>query len=86
LSIYTNAGDEPVSDSDRLRDRATQLFAMALRAREQGSVSADEIEKLAQEGMAQAEEMDRRGRTHPPAAEAPQQVGQQQQQPQPKKK
>jgi hypothetical protein len=67
-------------DSDKLRDRATRLFAMALKARETGFASAAELEKLASEALAQAEDMESRT-TAPPTPVAPQQVAQQQQQP-----
>jgi hypothetical protein len=70
-------------DSDKLRDRATRLFAMALKARETGFASAEELEKLASEALAQAEDMERRTAI-PPKPEVPQQAAQQQQQPQPK--
>jgi hypothetical protein len=73
-----------MADSDKLRDRATRLFALALKAREQGFRSADDLAALASEALAQAEDMERRASV-PPAPEAPQQVAQQQQQPQPKK-
>jgi hypothetical protein len=71
-------------ESDKLRDRATQLFAMALKARETGFASAAELEKLGAEALAAAEEMER-GASAPPTPEAPPQVAQQQQQPQPEK-
>jgi hypothetical protein len=49
--------------SDKFRDRATRLLASALTARE-GGMSTDaqinEITDLANEALAQAEEMDRR--------------------------
>jgi hypothetical protein len=45
-------------DSDKLRDRATQLLAMALKARETGLAAAAEFEKLASEALAQAEDME----------------------------
>jgi hypothetical protein len=73
-----------MSDSDRLRERATRLFAMALKARETGFASAEELERLASEALAQAEDMERRA-SAPLTPEAPQQAAQQQQQPQPKK-
>jgi hypothetical protein len=50
-----------------------------------GFASAAELEKLASEALAQAEDMESRT-TAPPTPEAPQQVTQQQQQPQPEKK
>ena len=74
-----------MSDANQLRDRATRLFAMALKAHETGFVSAVELEKLASEALAQAENMERLA-SAPPTPEAPQQVAQQQQQPQPKTK
>jgi hypothetical protein len=74
----------PMSDADQLRDRATQLFALALKAREQGFRSADELANLASEALAQAEDMERRTAAAPGPA-ASQQAAQQQQQPQPKK-
>ena len=65
-----------MADSDQLRKRASQLFALALKARESGFASAAELEKLASESLARAEYMERRANT-PPTPEA-----QQQQQPQ----
>ena len=73
-----------MSDSDQLRDRATRLFAMALKARETGFVAAVELEKLASDALAQAEDIERRASALPAPA-APQQAAQQQQQPQRKK-
>jgi hypothetical protein len=75
-----------MSDSAKLRDRATRLFALALKARDYGFSSADDLVDLANEALAQADDMDRRDRAsaRPPVTEAPQQVAQQQQQqPQP---
>ena len=72
-----------MSDSDKLRKRASQLFAMALKARETGFAAATELEKLASESLALAEEMDR-GASAPLIPEEPEQAVQQQQ-PQPKK-
>ena len=74
-----------MSDADQLRDRASRLFAMALKARETGFASATELEKFASEALAQAENMERRA-SAPPTPEAPHQIAQQQQQPQPKTK
>ena len=74
-----------MANSDRLRKRASQLFALALDARERRFASAAELEKLASESLAQAENMERRA-SAPPTPEAPQYPAQQQQQPQPKKK
>ena len=70
-----------MSDSDKLRDRAARLFALALQARERGYVSADELAKLASEALAQAEDMERRTTRVPPPRDVSQQVAQQQQQP-----
>jgi hypothetical protein len=78
-----------MKDADQLRDRATRLFALALKAHDYGFSSADDLADLANEALAQADEMDRRDRAnaHPPVQETPsQQPAQQQQQPQPKKK
>jgi hypothetical protein len=71
-----------MSESDELRKRAAQLFALALKARDTGFASVTELEKLAAESLALAEEMERKARPSP-VAEAPQQPAQQQQQPQP---
>jgi hypothetical protein len=76
----------PMEDAARVRDRAVRLYALALQARERGYTSASELERLANEAMAHAEELERRPRIVPPPADMPQQVAQQQQQPQPKKK
>ena len=47
-------------DSDRLRDRAARLFALALHAREGGKLLlSEEIIKLATEARDKADEMDR---------------------------
>jgi hypothetical protein len=73
-----------MSESDELRKRAAQLFALALKARETGFASVTELEKMGAKSLALAEEMERKARA-PPTPEAPQQVTQQQQQPQPKK-
>jgi hypothetical protein len=54
-----------MSDSDKLRDRATRLFAMALKARETRFVSATELENLASQALAQAEDMERRATAMP---------------------
>jgi hypothetical protein len=74
-----------MSDSDKLRERATRLFALALKARDHGFSSADDLADLANEALAEADEMDRRdyASARSPVTEAPQQVAQQQQQPQP---
>ena len=78
-----------MSDADQLRARATRLFALALKARDEGKTAyADELTKLASEAFDQATEIERRSGaiSIPPATDAPQQAAQQQQQPQPKKK
>jgi hypothetical protein len=74
-----------MSDADQLRDWATRLFALALKARDNGlSEYADELTQLASEAFDQATGMERR--LFPNPATPPQQPAQQQQQPQPKKK
>jgi hypothetical protein len=74
-----------MSEAERLRDRATRLFALALKARERGPHDdAEELERLAAETLAQAEDMERR--PVPPPADAHQQPARQQQQPQPEPK
>jgi type II restriction/modification system DNA methylase subunit YeeA len=50
-----------LSDSDKMRDRAARLYAMVLSAREHGFGSADYLAELANEALARADEMDRRG-------------------------
>ena len=74
-----------MADSDQLRKRASQLFALALKARETGFSSAAELEKLASESLTLAEDMERTAVAPPRTPETPQPVAQQQQQPQPKK-
>jgi hypothetical protein len=75
----------PMSDADQLRDRATRLLALALKARDDGHPQyADELTQLASEAFDQATDMERRFVPHPETS--PQQPAQQQQQPQPKKK
>ena len=72
-----------MADSDQLRDRATRLLALALKARDNGHPQyADELTQLASEAFEQATDMERRAPA-PPTPEAPQQAAQQQQQPQP---
>jgi hypothetical protein len=73
-----------MDDAARVKERAVRLYALALQARERGYTSASELERLANETMAHAEELERRTRIATPPAEMPQQVAQQQQQPQPK--
>jgi hypothetical protein len=75
-----------MDDAARVRERAVRLYALALQARDRGYTSASELERLANETMAHAEELERRTCIVPPPAETPQHVSQQQQQPQPKTK
>jgi hypothetical protein len=70
---HPSVDDLAMADSDQLRKRASQLFAMALKARETGFAAATELEKLASESLAQAEDMDRQTAT----PKAPQQDAQQ---------
>jgi hypothetical protein len=50
-----------VSDSQKLRDRAARVFAMALKSRENGSEKhADELTQLANEMLQHAEEIEQR--------------------------
>jgi hypothetical protein len=73
-----------MSDSDRRRERAARLLAMALKARETGqSQYADELTKLASDVLAEATPIEDNSIPRPQAE--PQQPAQQQQQPQPKK-
>jgi hypothetical protein len=77
-----------MKDADQLRERATRLFALALKARDYGFSPADDLADLANEALAQADEMDRRDRATapPPVPETlSRQPALQQQQPQPKK-
>jgi hypothetical protein len=71
-----------MDDSDRLRDRAIQLHALARKAHQEGRAVAEELTRLATEASDQADEMDRREGQHP---ELGQQQRTQQQQPQPDK-
>jgi hypothetical protein len=73
-----------MSDSDRRRERAARLLAMALKARETGqSQYADELTKLASDVLAEAAPIEDNSIPRPQTE--PQQPAQQQQQPQPKK-
>ena len=76
-------------DSDRLRDRAARLLALALKAREDGKDQlSEQITKLAMEASDQADEMDQREvqtrqqSAHPRQQPTSEQPAQQQQQPQ----
>jgi hypothetical protein len=72
----------PMSDADQLRDRATRLLALALKARDDGHPQyADELTQLASEAFDQATDMERRFVSDPKIP--PEQPAQQQQQPQP---
>jgi hypothetical protein len=73
-----------MDDAAQVRERAVRLYALALQARERGYTSASELERLANETMSHAEELERRTCSVTPPAPVPQQVAQQQ--PQPKKK
>jgi hypothetical protein len=50
-----------MDDADRLRDRATKLFALAIKLRESrgASVTADDLEQMAHDSLAQAEALER---------------------------
>jgi hypothetical protein len=50
-----------VGDADQLRERAARLFALAINLRESrgSSVTANDIEQLAHESLAQAEAIER---------------------------
>jgi hypothetical protein len=74
-----------MDDATRVRERAVRLYALALQARERGYTSASELERLANETMTHAEELERRTCIATPPAE-PQDDAQQQQQPPPEKK
>jgi hypothetical protein len=81
-----------MSDADQLRDRATRLLALALKARDDGHPQyADELTQLAFEAFEQATDMERRlipnqGTQRPQPSAQQQQQPQQPAQPQPKKK
>jgi hypothetical protein len=65
-------GKRSVSDSQKLRDRAARVFAMALKSRENGSEKhANELTQLANEMLQHAEEMERRS-AHAHGAQASQ--------------
>jgi hypothetical protein len=51
-----------MNDTDRIRNRAIHLFAMALKAREDGhSEYSDRLTQLAMDALTHAEEMERLG-------------------------
>ena len=60
LTLHFVVMNLAMSESDKLRDRATRLFAMVLNARERGFGSADSLVDLANKALAQADEMDQR--------------------------
>jgi hypothetical protein len=51
-----------MDDAARVRERGVRLYALVLQARERGYTSASELERLANETMAHAEELERRHR------------------------
>jgi len=76
-----------MSDAEQIRVRAARLFALALKAREDGkSDFADELTELASEAFDHATQLEATAPPMPPARAPSQQPAQQQQQPQPKKK
>jgi hypothetical protein len=50
-----------VGDADRLRDRAAKLFALVIKLRESRgtSVTANDLEQMAHDSLAQAEAIER---------------------------
>jgi hypothetical protein len=57
--------DGLVDDADQLRNRATRLFALAQKAREEGHLDyAEELTRLAIEAVGQAVTMERRRIAH----------------------
>jgi len=50
-----------VGDADRLRDRAARLFALVIKLREirGASVTANDLEQMAHDSLAQAEALER---------------------------
>ena len=76
-----------MSDAEQVRVRAARLFALALKAREDGKCDyADELTKLASEAFDHATRLEATAPPMPPVAAPSQQPAQQQQQPQPDKK
>jgi hypothetical protein len=75
-----------MSDAEQIRVRAARLFALALKAREDGkSDYAAELTELASEAFDHATQLEATAPPMPPA-QTPSQQPAQQQQPQPKKK
>lgn len=61
-----------MSDADETRQRATRLFALAIKAREDGKSNlADELTKLASEGIGRANPLDDQIRPTPSEAPGP---------------
>jgi hypothetical protein len=61
--------DFDMKDADRLRDRAIRLFALALKAQENGNGQfADQLTQMANEVLAHAEEIERRDGEKPQIA------------------
>jgi hypothetical protein len=59
-----------MSDAEQLRNRATRLFALALKVREQGITAySDELATLASEALDHAEEMESRGSQQQPQSD-----------------
>jgi hypothetical protein len=73
-----------MSDAEQIRLRAARLFALALKAREDGKLDyAEELTKLASEAFDHATRLEATAPPMPPAQAPPQQPTQQQQPPQP---
>ena len=76
-----------MSDAEQIRLRAARLFALALKAREDGKLDyAEELTKLASEAFDHATRLEATAPRTPPAQAPPQQQQQQQAQPDPDKK
>jgi hypothetical protein len=57
-----------MSDSQKMRDRATRVFAMAIKTRENGFAEhSDQLARLANEILAHAEEIERHSANVPAA-------------------
>ena len=69
LAMAVGAGNQERSAYARFeRDRATQLLALARKARDDGKVVADELTRLATEASDHADELDRREAQHQQSA------------------
>lgn len=76
-----------MSDAEQIRLRAARLFALALKAREDGKLDyAEELTKLASEAFDHATRLEATAPAMPPAKAPPQQQQQQQAKPHPDKK